>query len=258
MALRGSLRAGGNAPISLFAFQDIIFAATGIFLFVSILMTLFGKIDLIASEALEETDELREELKLVAEAVTETNRKIEVLRGSPLAESSEDLPFEASSEASFEENLWLYNIPELFQHNQGLRSKADSLYQELTTRIMEMNRRELRLELLQSGGYEQLMNSDWAIIREGPAHDFREPIFLTLDSKGYTIAYPGRSELDQNFETLEQLRDTIRRGFRPDTQSFLIYVKPSGIPLFNQTREFLQKSGYSIGYEPALEEFAFE
>ena len=187
MTLRGSLRAGGNAPISLFAFQDIIFAATGIFLFVSILMTLFGKIDLIATEALQETDELREELKLLAEGVTKTKRKIDALKGNSLLESQEALPPLVSGEAPFEENLWLYNIPELFQHNQGLRSKADSFYQELTTKIMEMNRRELRLELLQSGGYEQLMHSDWAIIREGPAHDFREPIFLTLDSKGYTI-----------------------------------------------------------------------
>ena len=214
MALRGSLRSEGNAPISLFAFQDIIFAATGIFLFVSILMTLFGKIDLIASEALEETDELRKELKLLAEGVTENKRRIEVLRESPTAESSQALPSDVSSEAFFEKNIWLYDIPELLQHNQGIRGKADSLYKELTTRIMEMNRRELRLELLQSGGYEQLMNSDWAIIREGPAHDFREPIFLSLDSKGYTITYPGRSELNQNFETFKQLRESVRRGFQ--------------------------------------------
>lgn len=258
MELRGALRAGGNAPISLFAFQDIIFAATGIFLFVSILMTLFGKIDLIASESLQETDELREELKLLAEGVTKANRKINVLNGDSLPESPTAPQPDDSELGSSAENIWLYDIPELLQHNQGIRSKADSLYQELTTRIMEMNRRELRLELLQSGGYEQLMHSDWAIIREGPAHDFREPIFLSLDSKGYTITYPGRTDLDQNFETLEQLSDHVRRGFRPDTQSILIYVKPSGIPLFNQAKETLQGLGYSIGYEPALEEFAFE
>jgi len=258
MELRGALRAGGNAPISFFAFQDIIFAATGIFLFVSILMTLFGKIDLIASESLKETDELREELKLLAKGVIETKRKISVLKGDSLPESPIPLQAEDSAIGPSEENIWLYDIPELLQHNEGIRSKADSLYQELTVRIMEMNRRELRLELLQSGGYEQLKHSDWAIIRKGPAHDFREPIFLTLDAKGYTIIYPGRAELDQNFETLEQLIAHVSKRFSADTQSFLIYVKPSGIPLFNQAKKTIQELGYSIGYEPALEEFAFE
>jgi hypothetical protein len=258
MKLRSTLRAEGSAPISLFAFQDIIFAATGIFLFVSILMTLFGKIDLLASEALQETDELREELKLIAEGVTATERKIDVLKGDPFPdEPATALQSNRSKQDELEGNIWLYDIAELLQHNQNIRGEADSLYQELTTKIMEMNRRELRLDLLQSGGYEKLMDSDWAIIREGPAHDFREPIFLSLDSKGYTITYPGRAELDQNFETLEQLSATIRSGFQPDTQSFLIYIKPSGIPLFNQTKEVLQKLGYSIGYEPALEDFAF-
>lgn len=261
MKLRSPLRATGSSPISLFAFQDIIFAATGIFLFVAIMMTLFGKIDLIATEALDEAQPLREELRSLAERMTIAAQQVEIVQSGEEAVNTNTqgianrMPSQSDKTAT--ENPWLYDLQELFQHNKGLRKKTDELYQNLTSLIMEMNRRELRLELLQSGAYQALQTDNLAIVREGPAHDFREPIFLSLNSTGYTITYPGRSELNQEFATQEKLREQIESSFKPETQSFLIHLKPSGIEYFQGTKDMLQELGYRIGYEPVLEDFEF-
>lgn len=261
MKLRSPLRAAGASPISLFAFQDIIFAATGIFLFVAIMMTLFGKIDLIATEALDEGQPLRAELRSLAERMTIAEQQVKVIQSGPEAADINPQDIESrmrrQSDRTATENPWLYDLQELLQHNKGLRKRTDELYQNLTALIMEMNRRELRLELLQSGAYQALQTDDLAIVREGPAHDFREPIFLSLDSAGYTITYPGRSELNQEFATQEKLREQIESTFKPETQSFLIHVKPSGIGYFQGTKDMLQELGYRIGYEPVLEDFKF-
>mgnify|MGYP005846548151 CR=1 FL=1 len=260
MKLRGSLRSTGPAPISLFAFQDIVFAATGIFLFVAIMMTLFGKIDLIATEALDETEELREELRVLAEKMTIAKHQAEIVQSQPkdafIQLSDTAIPADGQTDEAALAKLWLYDLPELFQFNRGLRKRADKLYQKLTSMLMVMNRRELRLELLQSGAYQVLEAGDLAIVQKGKAHDFREPIFLLIDSERFTITYPGRPELEQKFSTQESLKEHIQDTFNPRSQSFLILLKPSGIRYFEEAKNALRQMGYDIGYEPVIEDFA--
>ena len=254
MSLRATLRSNGAAPISLFAFQDIIFAATGIFLLVSILMTLFGKIDMIASEALDESAPLRTQLIELTEAQAIAQNKLEVIAGNIAFPSSNALS--SSEETSGpQENLWLYRIHDLSDQNKALRKEADTQYQALTGNVMAMNRIEHRLELLQSGGYAAINQSGQAIIREGAAHDFREPIFLTIDQENFTISYMGRSDLNLEYKTQEALLGYIQETFNPSSQNFLIYLKPSGIPRFTPLKTILRSRGYQLGYEPVTEGF---
>lgn len=256
--LRTSLRAGGTAPISLFAFQDIIFSATGVFLLIAILMTLFGKIDMISTEALTESEHLREQLSRITERQLITERKLRVLSNTTEANrANTDFETQAISDV-LPENIWLYGVSELLQHNRLLRKTTDMQYQDLAARITEMNRKEHRLELLQAGAYQSIEAQGSAIVRKGPAYDFREPVFITLDAKGLTITYPGRKDLNQTFDAMKKLTEYISGTFTPKTQTFLIHVKPSGIEYFEPLKTALRGLDYSLGYEPVLEEFMLE
>lgn len=260
MKLRGSLRGDASAPISLFAFQDIIFAATGIFLFIAIMMTFFGKIDQFSTEELEEHKGVREKIDSLAERKTVAQRQLQILDSpeafiSTTPTETNPVPQPNNSELALH-NPWLYDLEELFRGNEGLRKKTDEKYSQLTSAIMEMNRLELRLEGFQLGAFQKLREEDIAIVREGPAHDFREPIFISINSDTYTIAYPGRPELNEDFKTPDELERHIRSNYRPETQSFLLYLKPSGIKNFKETKDRLQSLGYSIGYEPVVEGFS--
>jgi hypothetical protein len=254
MSLRGPLRSNGAAPISLFAFQDIIFAATGIFLLVAILMTLFGKMDMIASEALDETASLRSELMELSEKQTIAQKKLKIIEGDLPSKTSIAIPSIENANDQHS-NLWLYRIDDLSDQNNTLRKEADTLYQDLTGHVMAMNRKEHRLELLQSGGYTAISQSGQAIIREGPAHDFREPIFLKVTKDSFTISYIGRSDLNLEYKTQQELRTYIEDTFSPSSQNFLIYLKPSGIQHFGPLKTMLRTMGYQLGYEPVIEGF---
>lgn len=255
MTLRGSLRSTGGAPISLFAFQDIIFAATGIFLLISILMTLFGKVDMLATEALNESSHLREELKLLSERQAIADRKLRVLEGGITISPSQDTKHTDDIVQQDMPNIWLYEIDSVLDLNRSLRKNTDQDYQNLSSQVMAMNRKEHRLELLQSGGYQAIDQSGQAIIREGAAHDFREPIFVTLDQSGFTISYLGRPDLNQELKTQQALQSYIQESFNPSTQNFLIYLKPSGIKHFDPLKKMLRAMDYQIGYEPVTEDF---
>jgi len=251
MKLRTGLRAGDAAPISLFAFQDIIFAATGIFLFISIMMTLFGKVDMIASESLDETAELREELNLIAERTLEATRKLKSLHQGVGAASG----IENAHTAQDEINPWLYDTRQLEEANMQLRAASEISFQNLIQSIMEMNRSEHRLELLQSGAFLQLNDSGQAILRDGKAHDFREVIFLLIDGLSLDICYPGRPDLRQRFDSVEDLLIHIANDFSPRTQSMLLYLRPSGVHHFYKVRKGLRALDFLIGYEPVREDF---
>jgi hypothetical protein len=251
------LRTGSSAPISLFAFQDIIFAATGVFLLIAILMTLFGKIDMIAAEAFDENIELREELDKLAEQALEASHKLNVLLATPSAPPTSISKGELQTPEQTI-NPWLYQVAEFEQQNRHLRQTSDLAYQQLSQEVMAMNRNEHRLELLQSGGYLQLLQSGQAIVRDGSSHDFREPIFLLLHKDSIDICYLGRPQLKQEFNTQESLLEYTRANFTPKTQSMLIYLKPSGISRFYPLRKALTDEGYSIGYEPASENLKLE
>lgn len=255
MTLRGSLRSTGGAPISLFAFQDIIFAATGVFLLISILMTLFGKVDMLATEAMNESSQLREELELLSERQAIADRKLRVLENeitiSP-SQYTEDIDDIVQNDLP---NIWFYDIDSVLDFNRSLRQKTDQDYQNLSNQVMVMNRKEHRLELLLSGGYQAIDQAGQAIIREGTAHDFREPIFLTLGQSGFIISYIGRPDLNQELDTQQALKSHIQESFSPSTQNFLIYLKPSGIKHFDSLKKMLRTMNYQIGYEPVTEDF---
>jgi hypothetical protein len=253
MRLRSGLRGGESAPISLFAFQDIIFAATGIFLLISILMTLFGKVSMIATEAIDESSEMRLELEALAEQQLELTNQLKALQinGSlPEAGSGDKRP--SSVDAL---NPWLYDIRSLQRENVDLRRSADQAYQQLTQSIMSMNRSEHRLELLQSGAYLELIQSGQAILRDGKAHDFRELIFILVQEESVDICYPGRPDLRQTFESLDRLLAHVDEAFSSSKQMMLLYLKPSGIKRFFALRDALRKRAFQIGYEPVTEDF---
>lgn len=261
MYLRGSLRASGAAPISLFSFQDIIFAATGIFLWIAVMMTLFGKINQVSTEALDETQAARTQLDRLAERKIIATHQQEILESDQLPVVSGQIT-PAQSRLNGKENdafgnVWLYELNEILQHNANLRRRTDQLYKQFASEITKMNRREHRLEQLQSGAYQRLQAEDLAILRKGPAHDFREPIFLLIDADKYTFTYPGHTELDERFTTTEGLVEHVTATFSPATQSILIQLKPSGIKYFEQAKKSLTQLGYRIGYEPVPENFQF-
>jgi hypothetical protein len=261
MNLRGSLRTSGAAPISLFSFQDIIFAATGIFLWIAVMMTLFGKITQISTEALDETQAARTRLDRLAERKIVAAHQQEVLESDhPPTVSRRLLQRQSQLNEEIGEafgHVWLYELSEILQHNANLRRRTDQLYKKLASKITKMNRREHRLEQLQSGAYQRLQEEDLAILRKGPAHDFREPIFLLIDADKYAFTYPGRPELDKRLSTTDGLVAHLATAFSPATQSIVIQLKPSGIKYFEQAKNSLAQLGYRIGYEPVPENFGF-
>lgn len=258
MTLRSSLRSGGSAPISLFAFQDIIFAATGIFLLIAILMTLFGKVDLLSTEELAESTELREELKLLTERQAIAEKKLQVLEAATLFPKSQSTETSNAAGELNRTNPWLYEIDSLSELNKKLRLNTDADFEALSNKALEMNRQEIRLELLQSGGYQNINDSGQAIIRKGAKHDFREPIFVTLDQSGFMISYPSRPDLKQEFKSQQVLLKYIQATFDASAQNFLIFLKPSGIKHFDPLKKWLRSMNYQIGYEPVAENFELQ
>lgn len=258
MPLRTALRSGGTAPVSFFAFQDIIFSATGIFLLISILMTLFGKMDMLSSELLAETPELKQELETLAQRKTSASAKLFWLANLDEPDAtSHDMP-SALTSGPAELNPWLYTLKDLAHRNQNLRATTNTAYQALTRSVMSMNRAEHRLEQLQAGLYTFLAESNQAIVREGTPHDFKEPVFIILKDGIFTILFLGRSDLKQEFESLSAFEMHINETYRSDAQTFLIYVKPSGISQFDPLRSRLRTLGFGVGYEPLPEDFEFQ
>jgi hypothetical protein len=250
MRIRSQLRLDGAAPISLFSFQDIIFTATGIFLLVSILLTLFGELEKFAAEDFLETAALREELNDLAGALIETNAKLSILKSvgesGPL-DTSESQPDAGS-------DVWIYDLDALSDNNRSLRTQTHQLYQDLGPAILEMNRKEYRLEMLQSGMNMELIQTGQTILRKGQAHDFREMIFVELAEGKISIVFQGRPDLTQHFASLADFLDYIQSEFIPASQTFLVYLKPSGIPLLRGVQEGLRKLGFRFGYQPMAEE----
>lgn len=246
MRLRRPIRDEAVSPVSFFACQDIMFAAGGVFLLISILLSLFGKISELSFESVEEAGK-KQELRAEAQTQARLSRQLALLQ-TGAAEFWD--PESAPAVLPVDLDPWLIDPVILAQENAPLQAQVGDLRRRLTQAAVEMNRHEVRLERLQSGAWETLLEGAQTIVRTGPAHVFREPLFLRLHQGGATLEWIGRPDLDQTFTQTADLWTFFDAHFSPDTQSVLILLHPTGIEVFNPTLAGLRARGYSVGYEP--------
>lgn len=248
-------RRSASSPISLFSFQDIITGLCGLL----ILFVLIMVIDLVMrrdsspplppepdrpmAEIQAEIADLRETLDNMRRQVEEMRRKLSVALSREKAdEARKDL-----SEKDRELSNLLAETKELETRlEKALDAKAKSAEK---LKEMELARRNLEdsLDRLRK------RNGITLIPERGYA---KSPVFVVLGRGEVTVTAPLDASPRRNTFPENRLGEGLLQalsGFRPETHSVVLIVRPSGVNAMERAVNLVKELGFSFGRDP-LEE----
>lgn len=276
------LRRGGSAQISFFAFQDIITAAAGIMILVTLIMALdmgessiappaepvqqdpnleVQQKQLIIQLALagQTNGQLRNQLAEVQKKPDpkDIQRQIERLTNQ-IAQAQQQVKKDeekarAANDAIREEDRRLGlaglrdQLIQIQAEMMGLSNKVVEAKQQST--VLEQQIRQIQSQLLAVKSNEGQL---WLV--PDPNATTKEPILVVISGKEIVI-----ERFERPAERVALTGDISRefkarlKQYNKLNQYFVFYIRPSGIEIFDEVIEFSKDAGFDTGYEPLAE-----
>ena len=268
--------------MSFFAFQDIITAAAGIMILVTLIMALdIGEPPTPPSpELAQQNPELQTELTRLIHQLTlagQTNSQLrsqwvevqkrpnpkevqrdierltnEVDRAQQKIKQDEDKA-RSANDAVKEEDRRLgldglrNQLNEIQAGMEGLSKKVVIAKQQ--TAVLEQQIRQIRSHLLVVKSREGQL---WLV--PDPNATTKEPILVVISGKDLTVERFDRPSERVTLTGQTSLEFKARlTQYNKLNQYFVFYIRPSGIATFDQINDFSKDAGFDIGYEPLAE-----
>lgn len=252
-------RSRQSAPISLFSFQDIITAVTGVLILVTLLLTL----QLIDAKELEDTYGSARLVEKLKSAVADAENRRAALK-SQLEQSQETLRETAETSA-----------PILSAQIAELSAKAEDLSRAIASAEAEQKRMETRLRNAETERFEaerdrekldQLRRATSQLKQEIESDRTQDRVFYSFPRgafrNGWLVEVAGDyvavAQVDQT-SPLAYFRGSQRSRVESfmnwsdevddDANYFLFVIRPSGVESFRSLEERIRSTGRAYGFD---------
>jgi hypothetical protein len=248
------------APFSLFSFQDVITAVTGIIILIALLLTLellqrppvapVPNAGVFAEELRESLASLRAERDHLADMVAAAAQASErVAAASPIAMAIDAEAVEAEVERLDRDLQRLEQLlRDLVQREQELAAKAlerGSDRDVIAELSREENESKTKVESLRRGN---------RIVFNRPRDASRAAWLVEVSASRLATAPVGETRPPVEFRgNAQQLAEQFLAwaGQRdPEREYFVLLVRPDGIELFERIEPMLRRRGFRIGFDP--------
>ena len=244
-------RKSTSAPFSLFAFQDIITAATGIILLITLMMAVDLVHNLSRAEAAPQEEKSSQVASVLRHAVSESTTEIDRLE--KILDETTTIRFDADSLRR--------RLAELKTAAADLDLQNDRIQttqEKINARRDEQNQnaKNLTPEAIATLVEEQstirkqidAMRESNRVIFNRPAGAAKTPWLVEMNATSVITAEMGVAQPPQSFETTDAF---LKWGQEQDRDSlyFVLLVKPDSIGAFSNVKDALQELKFDVGYD---------
>ena len=246
-----------SAPLSLFAFQDIITTVTGVFLMLTLLMALALTTH---SDASSKAD-ARQLVEQLNEAIAQTQGRVNSLRDQLARrrdQQLEDLGFtQRSADAAFhgakeDVRLLRSTLQQLSTQIQEFEEELSNAEASARKRAIDRNRLEQLHEERAALDEEltELRNSQRVFYNDTDKRG-REVLLVEMFADELLVASAGKSTAPLGFSGPQRTRSFLAWAQRQPAAEvrFVLIVHRGMTKIFNELRKELRSLGYSIGYD---------
>ncbi len=245
-----SRRGRSSTPISLFSFQDIITAVTGIMILVTLILAL-ELIQRIKVSPPRKTAELSDELDAMSSQIAEIKEEL----AQSQAKTAELAGFDANRV-----HQQLQNLHELNLALNGELAKSERERQAARERRQEAEKEKqqragdpktLRALVAEAQkkqeALQKLKRSNQVIFNAVPGES-KSPWLAELSASQILAAPIGRRSRPERFGSPSEFIGWARQRQR-DAEYFVLMIKPSGVRVFPEVLHSLQGLGFDIGFD---------
>lgn len=243
-------RRTNEVPFTLFAFQDIVTSVTGIMLLVTLMLML----DLL-SRAEISAPVVTEKVAVEIESATQSDKQEIAKLREQLNQSELTIGVNATELVrklkDLEASLSL--VREDRQRSERLRATTDQQMKEVQEKSVSREITVGKLQFLReqietvSNELENMRQRNRVIYHATPGTHSKSWL-LQLDRDQISVAEVGRKSPPLVFHQLERLLEWTNTR-NPQSDLFVLLVKPKSIRLFDQLKEQLTSKGFSLGYD---------
>lgn len=243
-----------EAPFSLFAFQDIITSVTGILLLIMLLLCL----SLVTRELKRPQTVTRSDgTPSTTDPTAALQARVEELR-QRLAEQKarNERLLEMSPSQAVRRRVELTAQHEELKERIGQLRNDARLKRSLATRPDSSEETELKETVHQKEQQAENLKKKLAKIKNSrrlvyhPSDDDgRQAWVMQVDAMTILVARAGRREPAQRFTSSQDTLRWIRETRQSDEDYFVLFVRPSGIPLYRELLISLMPLGFKVGLD---------
>jgi hypothetical protein len=239
-------RRSRSAPVSLFAFQDIVTATTGIFIFITIILALaLVNSRPAVSDAVERPVDLESQL---AELVSVRDKLREEFERS-VAESM------SLTEAAASPSKTVAKTKDLGQQEKTLSYRLSQYKKEFQSTKVKLNttKAESAKAISQSETLEVLIQDvDRELARISKRYMFKAPetdkttLIVQFSEERIEVADAKTPDDVNTYGSMSAFKNAIR-GYTPGRSWLVLVARPSGIELFRGALDYASKRGFDFG-----------
>lgn len=252
-----SLRSSSREPVSLFAFQDIIFSVTAIMLFAAIWFAISARVTKFS--VAEDRDPAEKELRALSHQLADLDARETILRawidaGRPPADpATPGAP--TSPPATNASPAALLGAAESPATVAALRPLIAAEESEVARHLLAMQQAEAHWAATRRRILEMERQSDTFLLAEKTDDSLLEPVMLLVSTDWIDLEHARRPDLRRRLPGPVD-RATILRAlkeFHPARHLLWFGIRPSGAALFDTVRTESRAAGFTVTYEPISE-----
>jgi hypothetical protein len=252
-----SLRSSSREPVSLFAFQDIIFSVTAIMLFAAIWFAISTRVTQFSIA--EDLDPAEEELLALSQQLADLEAREIIVQGwisagRPTAAatppgSATSAPAVTASPAS------LLGAAESPATVSALRSLIASEEAEVSRHLLAMQQAESHWAATRRTILELERQSDTFLLAEKADDSLLQPVMILVSTDWIDLEYARRPDLRRRVPGPVDRATILRtlKEFDPARHLLWFGIRPSGAALFDIVRNESRAAGFTLTYEPISE-----
>ena len=240
-----------SAPFSLFAFQDLITATTGIILLITLMMAVDLVQNVRRAEAAPQEDKSPHVASLLRHAVNESASEIDRLQ--KILDETSTIRFDADSL-----RRRLAELTSAAKELESQNEKIQTTQEKINARREQhrQNAKDLTPEAIDALAKEQAaiasqietMKETNRVIFNRPAGAAKTPWLVELNETSILAAEIGHVRAPQSFPTADAFLQWVQDQDR-NSQYFVLLVRPASIETFSTVRKSLQDRQFDVGYD---------
>ncbi len=236
-----------SSPMSLFAFQDIVTAVTGIMILLTLLLSLeivhkvegtSGQTSDVYRQLLEQKRELESRLQSLQSQLRRSSERNPKPQSPPtFSKLQREIALLEQRIKSYRQQLAFFQKTYQSQR-QVLEPKIAKDEKYLDQQLSQLKEIQRKIRDLQGRIIYQIERK------------FSQTPWLVQVAEGRIMVAPMRKKTQpQVFSTVEQFIQWVDRHRDPNADYFLVVIKPKGVQVYRHLREELQKRNFKMGID---------